>query len=92
MGYLSGGHKIKAILSFVLGFLVSFLPYAAMFFKFDFNVGYEGAIQAFVTSILFGIVGITLWIVFQFKLRKKFLGLGFLIGGLTTFLISIPLN
>lgn len=71
---------------FLLGFFITLIPYVIMFFVFNLYEGY-GIIGAFFLALLFMIIGIVLWLIIRFGFKKRFLGLGFLIGGLSPLLV-----
>jgi len=56
---------------------------------FEFYIGYEGTIQAYALALLFSIIGIAGALIL-YRL-KRYMSLGFLIGGFSTFLAVILL-
>jgi hypothetical protein len=71
---------------FIWGFLIMLLPYVVLFASFKMYHGY-GVIGSFFLAILFMCIGFAIWAIANFGLKKRSLALGFLIGGLSPFLI-----
>lgn len=69
----------------LLGIILNLITYIPLFFLFGFQYGYEGTIQATALAILYALIGLILWAVLRFYFGYRYLSLGFLIGGFTTF-------
>jgi hypothetical protein len=84
---LPEGQKSKSKTNrFIWGFLIMLLPYVIMFISFKMYHGY-GVISSFFLAILFMFIGLAIWAITNFRLKKRSLALGFLIGGFAPFLI-----
>lgn len=71
---------------FIWGFLIMLLPYLILFFSLKMYSGY-GLLNALVMAVLFLLFGTVLWAISKLILKKRMLGLGFLIGGLSSLLV-----
>lgn len=70
----------------IINYLIMMVPYTLIFFSNKMSEGLQ-IIGAFFLALLFSFAGIILWAIFKFALKKRFWGLGFIIGGFSTFLI-----
>lgn len=71
--------RLKRI-GFLLGFLITLLPYIAMFYYYKLYDNMN-MIVAFFLALLFEPIGIVLWAIILFGFKKRPLAFGFLIGG-----------
>jgi hypothetical protein len=88
--FKSKRRNIELSIGIIIGFIIQLL-YVALYFKFEFQIGYEGNLGALALAILFSGIGITLWVIIWFIFKTKFISLGFLIGGTASFLAYLIL-
>jgi hypothetical protein len=78
--------KEYKLTDFVSGFLIFQLSYLGIFIYYKLYDGY-GMITALLLAILYITIGIIIWAVIRFGIKKRFLAFGFLIGGFSPLLV-----
>lgn len=70
----------------LVGFAIILIPYVVIFFLNDFNIG-MGMVAGLFFAVIFTVVGGLLGAITKHVFKKPHLAIGFIIGGLATFLV-----
>lgn len=83
--------KRAKVIPFLLGFFIMLISYVILFFVFKMYKGY-GMITAFFLALFYIVPGMAAWAVARFGFKKRYLGLGFLLGSFSPFLAIFVLT